>query len=144
MQQLYQTSSTRKGFTLLELLVVVIIASLLAILAFPYYMEYKRENMAQEAYLQLSAWGDVCILRAIRAYETTPKGQKTIYPKVTKNPANGTYFHYSHNSGTVEDLALTATGIAGDLKNHTLTIEVKVVKGQALKRFTGSLHKGAN
>lgn len=136
----HQTISCTKGFTLLELLVVSIIIALLALIATPHYMEYKREALAQEAYLQLTAWGDICILRAIRTYETTPNGAPPTYPKAPENPVDGTYFHYTNNSGTVEDIILTATGIKGDILNSTLSIHITVVKGLPLKKFRGSLY----
>jgi prepilin-type N-terminal cleavage/methylation domain-containing protein len=132
--------SSNKGFTLLELLVVAIIIALLALIAAPHYMELKREALAQEAYMQLSTWGDVCILRAIRAYETTPKGSPTEYPNAPEKPAGGQYFQYSHNSGTVEDITLTATGIKGDILNSTLAIHVRVINGKPFKIFGGSLY----
>ena len=139
MHSFVQPNTSNKGFTLLELLVVAIIIALLALIATPHYLEYKREAMAQEAFLQLSEWGDICILRAIRTHNTTPEDEKPAYPQAPEKPADGKYFFYSHNSGTVEDIILTATGIRGDLLGRTLTIHVRVKNGIPSKRFSGSL-----
>jgi len=131
--------SSNKGFTLLEVLVVAIIIALLALIAVPYYLEYKQEAMAQEAFLQLTEWGDMCILKAIRSYETTPEDEEPTYPQPPEKPENGQYFYYSHNFGTVENVILTARGIKGDLTNKTLSIHVRVHNGYPSKRFGGSL-----
>ena len=128
------------GFSLLELLVVLVIMVLLVFIAIPHYRERKNEAMAQEAFLQLSQWADVCVLRAIRAYETTHPGETPLYPTVPEIPEDGHYFHYSHGSGSVENVLLTATGLQGDLLGRTLTVHVRVRNGYPSKKFGGSLY----
>ncbi len=103
----YRTRS--RGFTLIELMIVVAIVAILASVALPSYTEYVRRGKAQEATSTLST--------ARVQFEQYFQDNRT-YVGVTC-PAAGKYFGYACNS-TATTYTITASG-TGDMATYTYT-----------------------
>nr|WP_051958047.1 prepilin-type N-terminal cleavage/methylation domain-containing protein [Desulfobacter vibrioformis] len=130
--------NNQKGFTLIELMIVVAIIGILAAIAIPNYLNYQLKSKTAEAKTNLGA-----IKTALESYRAendkypTCAANPAAVPAATKGPwvANSTgwsdigfvpagsvYYQYSV-SGATSQFTATATGnLDGDASNAVFTI----------------------
>ena len=131
---------SRRGFTLIEVMIVVAIVAILTMLALPSYTDYVRRGQLPEAFANLSdlrvkleqyyqdnrayaTSGTTCATGASWAPPTTPSGAK--------------YFSYTcTTSGTFQTYTLTATGATGRVVGSVYTLTTDGTK--ATTKFKGS------
>jgi prepilin-type N-terminal cleavage/methylation domain-containing protein len=100
----------RKGFTLIELMVVVIIVLVLAGIAVPVYMHYIQEGKKSEAYAVI----DATVAGALTYFQrnNTFVGGTTTNFMVADDTANAEYFTYVLSGQSATGFVMTAT-VAG-------------------------------
>jgi len=103
----------KKGFTLLEILVVIIIIGILATLALPQYMKTTKKARAGEAVSNIGSLRGALL----RYYQENDKLPTSIDQLDIENPATrpGSYFDYSFSGTSPDDLVITATGKANTI-----------------------------
>ena len=102
----------QKGFTLVELMVVVVIVGILAVVAFPSYSDYVTRGRLIEAKSGLSD-GRVKMEQSFQDNRTYAAGTC---------PANTTYFEFDCTDLTATTYTITATGIGSNLSAYSYTI----------------------
>lgn len=119
-------SGRQSGFTLLEILIVIIILGILAALAIPVYSAVREKAVKQEAYQQLAATREAQ-MRYASAYGTytTSIANLEYDPNVT-NTGVTAHYDYAIPTGTASTLAITAvrrTTVAPTSTAYTMTID---------------------
>lgn len=121
-------ASRSKGFTLVELMIVLIVVGILTAIAFPAYSEYVRRGKRAEARAALLAaaqWFE----RAATAGGVYPAG--TTLPVALGSVSSGQYTITANSTASTFDLSATPIGgMTGD-KCGTLTLNERGVRGQA-------------
>jgi len=111
----------QKGFTLMELMVVVIIVMVLAGIAVPVYMHYIKEGKKTEAYAILDAY-----IAGAKVYfqrnETFAGGTDALW-LVDDDVANAVYFTYAISDQDGEGFTVTATATDDWAEDATITYE---------------------
>lgn len=114
-----------RGFTMIEIMIVVAIIGILASIAFPSYTEYIRKSQVAEAPTVLSDMRTKMEQYYLdnRNYGTAGGACGVV---ITNNCPTGqvcSYFNYSCTMGaTNQTYTLTATGKAGRPSGHTYTV----------------------
>ncbi len=117
-----------KGFTLLELLIVVIIVGILASLAIPQYLKTTEASKATEAYNNLSS-----VRKAQLAYYGIRQNYTTNFNELSiENPNNiplvtnggNRYFAYTSDGTSTNIFPLRATRSGGTYNNNFITMDV--------------------
>lgn len=131
MQPSSDTPRAARGFTLIELMIVVAIVAILSTVAYPAYTDYVRRSQAQEAFGYLADYRVKLeqYYQDYRNYGTTGGGAcaNGIGAPAWKNfvpTAEVKYFTFSCtlDAGTTQAYTLKATGIGGAAGNvYTLT-----------------------
>jgi type IV pilus assembly protein PilE len=101
-----------RGFTLMELMIVVVVIGVLASIAYPYYNDYITRSKIQEATSGLSD-GRVKLEQFFQDNRTYLGGPA---------PTNTTYFNYSLSGASTTAYTLTATG-KDSMTGYTFTID---------------------
>ncbi|MBM3307351.1 MAG: prepilin-type N-terminal cleavage/methylation domain-containing protein [Candidatus Eisenbacteria bacterium] len=101
----------RKGFTLIELMVVVIIVLVLAGIAVPVYMHYIQESRKSEAYAVI----DATVAGALTYFQrnNTYVGGTTTNFMVADDMANARYFTYALSGQAATGFVVTASVTGG-------------------------------
>jgi prepilin-type N-terminal cleavage/methylation domain-containing protein len=104
----------QKGFTLIELMVVMVILGVISAIAVPIYNDTVVESYGQEALKTCSPWAQKA---------AALQGLSKDVP--SKNALTGEYFSYAFTDGA-GDVTCTATGTAaaGDGSGATVTVTV--------------------
>lgn len=109
----------RSGFTLLELMIVIIILGILASVAIPQFTKSVRRSRTGEAKANISA------LRGaeMRYFNEWGAITATLNNLDVENPNNvtGARFSYSVTGSTLDDMTITATGLSGPMSGITVT-----------------------
>lgn len=112
----------RKGFTLVELMVVIILVSILAAIAAPLYLHYSETSKVREALGVIKAITTsqkVEKIRTLKYYTATGGAASTIFLKKGIDLSDSLYFTYE-TSGDASAFTVTATatpesGITGTI-----------------------------
>jgi len=108
----------KRGFTLLEILVVIIIIGILATLALPQYMKTTKKARAAEAISNIGSIRGA----ELRYYQENDVLSSDLSKLDVENPATLTrsYFDYTVSGDSPSNLTITATG-KGIMSNVTIT-----------------------
>jgi type IV pilus assembly protein PilE len=109
-----------KGFTLIELMVVVAIIGILAGIALPAYQNYTKSSRAQEA------TGNLMSMKTAAEQWFADNKTYTGYPCAT--PSNAVNFGYACSNLSDDTFTITATGTADMISGWTYTIDQDGVK----------------
>ena len=128
--------NSQGGFTLIELMVTVVLLAIIAAIAVPVYLGYKKEAQTQEAWLQLTAIADICISKAVKAIDAN----SAITSFSLEPLPAGVYFNYDSTPAcTTSGGTFTATGHSGAVSGEALTVTVTMTGSTATKTWGGSL-----
>jgi len=128
----YAMKNKRRGFSLIELLVVVVIVAILATIAIPSYREYviRGHRRAAQAEMAAIATRELQYFAANRAFATTSELGYTLPPEVSQ------YYTYTVTpalSGSVPSFTVTFTAIGSQASDGVLTLNSEGVKTPAGK-----------
>lgn len=119
----YRAARAGRGFSLIEVMIVVAIIGILAAIAMPSYSRYVTRSKLPEAFSVLSGMGLSAqrFFQDNRTYADT-SGVNGCPPGV--GVANGTsrYFNFTCTNVTATTITMTATGIGDDLTGITFTL----------------------
>ncbi|MCM8793048.1 MAG: prepilin-type N-terminal cleavage/methylation domain-containing protein [Candidatus Omnitrophica bacterium] len=100
----------KEGFTLLEILVVIIIIGILATLALPQYMKTIKKARVAEASSNIGSLRGA-LLRYYQEYGTFPPDASTSVLDIEDpNTRPGAYFSYTYSGSSPDNLVIKATG----------------------------------
>lgn len=115
----------RKGFTLVELLVVIILVSILAAIAVPLYLHYSETSKVREALGVIKAIitsQKVEKIRTFKYYSATGGTASTIFLKKGIDISDSFYFTYE-TVGNAETFTVTATATPESRITGTITYD---------------------
>lgn len=124
--------NTLRGFTLIELMVVIVIIAILAAIALPSYQNYVTKSKIKEAQtnlIALSLSSEQIYQRALSYPVKTYNENST--PKITETPEFKTFkpssnaFNYEYKSTDGVEYILTASGNESRVNGCSLTLNSK-------------------
>ena len=123
-----ETLHFRKGFSLVELLVVILLVSILAAIAVPMYLRYSETSKVREALGTIRAImtsQKVEKIRTFKYYTATGGGASTVFSKKGIDVMDSLYFTYE-TIGNADGFTVTATttpesGITGTVTYDSAT-----------------------
>ncbi|MGE4358004.1 MAG: type IV pilin protein [Candidatus Omnitrophota bacterium] len=105
----------KRGFTLLEILVVIIIIGILATLALPQYMKTIKKARIAEATSNIGSLRGA-LLRYYQEYGVIPDGDDKMAVLDIENPNKPqAYFNYDFTGTNLDNFNITATGKEGTI-----------------------------
>ena len=131
------TKKAQKGFTLIELMIVVAIIGILAAIAMPSYTQYVRRGKAAEATSTLADLKN----RMEQYFQDNKTYANTGGLTAPCSPAAGVakYFSYSCTTQTATNFTLTASPVSGQgVDNFSFTIDEAGAKTSIYDGTTGS------
>ncbi len=135
-----------KGFTLLELMIVVSIISLLAAIALPAYQSYTIRAKISEA-MQFSAYAKTIMWESYFATGSMPSDSESIITSIKNNMESSKYIsqaNYTKNTSDNASITITLINMGSDVSagNNTLILNFIAEAGNVTLDCTGgSLRK---
>lgn len=124
------------GFTLIELMIVVVIVAILASIAIPAYVDYIRRSQVTEAVNQLASLR-VSMEQYFQDNRSYANGGSCGVAMPTTTSGAVKYFTYACDPTTpANGFTITATGAAGQAVGHVYTIDDSNTK--ATTKFKGN------
>lgn len=125
----------QKGFTLVEIMIVVAIIGILASIAIPSYTEYVKRGKAAEATSNLA---DIKS-RMEQCFQDHKDYSHASCTALCAAPADSKYFDYSCAGSTAETYTLTAAAVAGQgIDNFSFTVDQDNAKTSNFDGNTGN------
>ncbi len=126
---------SQKGFTLVEIMIVVAIIGILASIAIPSYTDYVKRGKAAEA---TSTLADIKS-RMEQCFQDRKDYSHASCTALCVAPADSKYFTYSCAGTTTETYTLTATAVAGQgVDNFSFTVNQDNAKTSNFDGNTGN------
>jgi len=122
-----QINHTQKGFTLIELMIVVAIIGILAAIAIPQYQDYTARTQVNRAYSEISSYRTAVEERLLRN-EATDFGVAQDLTDIGYTPSNLVNTVAGNVDGTAADNTITAT-LDGDVGANISGTEIELIRG---------------
>ncbi|MBB1334149.1 pilin [Pseudoalteromonas sp. SR41-6] len=120
------TQQSQKGFTLIELMIVVAIIGILAAVALPAYQDYTARAQASEA-VSLTAGIKTGVAEFYQSEGGYPTADTT--PALNTYTASGTYSSVALKANGVIEATMKGTGVSADLQSAIFTFTPSVTGG---------------
>jgi len=125
----YQSHGLQKGFSLVEMMIVVAIIGILASIALPSYTDYVKKGKAAEA---------TSILANLKVrMEQYYQDNRTYVGGICAPTSGAKYFSYSCSSATATTFVLVADGL-GEMSNFQYTVNQSDVRSSIYDGVTGN------
>ena len=118
--------TSKKGFTLIELMIVVAIIGILAAVALPAYQDYTARAQASEA-VSLTAGIKTGVAEFYQSEGGYPTASTT--PALSTYAATGTYSSVELKADGVIEATMNSTGVSSDLQGAVFTFTPSVTGG---------------
>lgn len=118
----------QKGFTLIELMIVVAIIGILAAVALPAYQDYTARSQMSEA-LSLGAGARTAVTEFYTSNGQFPTGNESAGLAVNGEDIAGKYVHSVEVDGGLIEVTMKGAGIAEGIRGKTMVLSAATKAG---------------
>jgi|SRR5690554_3223568 len=118
----------QKGFTLIELMIVVAIIGILAAIALPAYQDYTARSQMSEA-LSLAAGARTAVTEFYTANGQFPTGNESAGLDATATNISGNYVHSVNVTGGLITVTMKSAGISEGIRGKTMVLSATTNAG---------------